>query len=58
MARARTTLTKRIVCSQCLFLAGFIPRIFEHLTDVDKNTKSMALNGPLIGIVGAAGQLG
>lgn len=49
---------QRIICSQCLFLAGFLPRLFDHMADVDKKTKKMALKSPLIGIVGAGGQLG
>ncbi|CAM9120736.1 unnamed protein product, partial [Hapterophycus canaliculatus] len=50
--------TQRLVCSQSLFVAGLLPFLFERMANVDKKVKTMALNGPLIGIIGAGGQLG
>ncbi|CAM9634650.1 unnamed protein product, partial [Ectocarpus fasciculatus] len=49
---------QRLICSQCLFVAGFLPPMFKHMTDIDKKSKRMAVGGPLIGVIGAGGQLG
>ncbi|CBJ26913.1 hypothetical protein Esi_0050_0026 [Ectocarpus siliculosus] len=49
---------QRLICSQCLFVAGFLPPMFKQMAGIDKKSKRMAVGGPLIGIVGAGGQLG
>ncbi|CAM9601036.1 unnamed protein product [Ectocarpus sp. 12 AP-2014] len=49
---------QRLVCSQCMFVAGFLLPMFKQMTGIDKKSKRMAVGGPLIGIIGAGGQLG
>ncbi|CAM9350823.1 unnamed protein product [Ectocarpus sp. 4 AP-2014] len=49
---------QRLICSQCMFVAGFLLPMFKQMTGIDKKSKRMAVGGPLIGIIGAGGQLG
>lgn len=53
-----TTCFQRLICSQCMFVAGFLLPMFKQMTGFDKKSKRMAVGGPLIGIIGAGGQLG
>ncbi|CAM9939917.1 unnamed protein product, partial [Choristocarpus tenellus] len=48
---------QRILCSQCLFVAGMIPLFFQEMTLSRKMAKYLSAT-PVVGIVGAAGQLG
>eukprot|EP00904_Undaria_pinnatifida_P003274 jgi/Undpi1/12948/HiC_scaffold_7.g02614.m1 len=49
---------QRLICSQCLFVAGFIPLFLDKMTEQDRNIPNGALGSPLVGIIGAGGQLG
>lgn len=49
---------QRLICSQCLLMAGLIPQLFRGVVDLDRRQKKAALGDPLIGIIGAGGQLG
>lgn len=54
----RPHVLQRLVCSQSLFVAGMIPGLVRATKGLDRAQKKALLSAPLIGIVGAGGQLG
>ncbi|CAM9847826.1 unnamed protein product [Ascophyllum nodosum] len=50
---------KRVLCSQCLFVASFIRLMLEKtMVNAEHKEKKLAAKSPLVGIIGAGGQLG